>query len=66
MMHFERFFTYIPAGSNALFIHVIKHRRHSNFILMNFNKRKNKAKWREKNNQNAVFFLKGEVNGRLP
>lgn len=58
MMHFERFFIYIPAGTNASLIWVVKQRHHSNLILMNYNKRKNKAKGSGKINQNAIFFPK--------
>lgn len=65
-MHLERFFMCIPAGTNASLILVLKHRDHSNLILMNFNRRKNKAKWRGKIHQNAVFFTKDEVDGTLP
>lgn len=58
MMHFERFSIYIPAGTNASLIWVVKQRHHSNLILMNYNKRKNKAKGSGKINQNAIFFPK--------
>lgn len=58
MTHLERFFIYITPGTNASLTWVLKQRHHSNLILMNFNKRKNKAKGSGKINQNAVFLPK--------